>query len=164
MRYQKGFTFIELILYVSIITIMLTAIVPFGWKTIINSTKSTVQQELYSQGRFVSEKIKYEIRKASGISSVSSNSIFLTNFFPDTSTVIDFQNGKARISKNGAVFVDLNSDNTNITNLIFTNYTSSDQKTKNIGFIFTISSNFPNVRQEYKDTITLKGNAEVRSN
>ncbi|MBI2049368.1 type II secretion system protein [Candidatus Roizmanbacteria bacterium] len=161
---SKGFTFVELILYVSIVTIMLTAIVPFGWSAIASGVKSSVQQEVYSQARFVSERLKQEIRQASGITNVSTNSISLTNLPPDTNTDIDLSSGKIRINKNGTGFVNLNSDNTSITNLVFTNYSSVDQKTKHIGFELTIASNYSGQRQEYNETVTLRGSAEARSN
>lgn len=161
---NKGFTFIELILYVSIVTIMLTAIVPFGWSTVTSGVKSSVQQEVYTQARFVSEKLKQEIRQASGITIVNPNSISLTNFSPDTTTVIDLISQKVRINKNGTVAVNLNSDDTNVTSLVFTNFSSLDQKTKHIGFTFTIASNYSGQRQEYNETVTLQGSAEVRSN
>ena len=161
---SKGFTFIELILYIAIVTIMLTAIVPFGWSIVTSGVKSSTQQEAYSQTRYVSERIKYEIRQASGILNVNPNSISLTNFSPDTNTVIDLSSGKVRINKNGTGAINLNSDDTNVTSLVFTNYTSPDQKTKHIGFILTIASNYSGQRQEYNETVTLRGSAEVRSN
>ncbi len=163
-KIDAGFTFIELILYVSIVTLMLTAIVPFGWNAIVSATKSSVQQEVYSQARFLSERLKYEIRNASGITSVGTNSISLTNFSPDTSTLIDLDSGKIRINKNGAGAVNLNSDDTNVTSLTFTNYTSSDNKTKHIEFNFTISTSYTGARQEFKESVTIQGSGEVRSN
>ena len=161
---SRGFTFIELILYISIVTIMLTAIVPFGWSVITSGVKSSVQQEVYTQSRYVSERLKYEIRQASGITSVNPTSISLTNFSPDTTTVINLVSGKVQINKNATGAVNLNSDDTNVSSLAFTDYTSTDQKTKHIGFTFTISSNYSGQRQEYNETVTLRGSAEVRSN
>ena len=159
-----GFTFIELILYISIVTIMLTAIIPFAWNIIGSGVKSSTEQEVFSQARYVSERLKYEIRRASGITSVGATSISLTNFSPDTTTVIDLFSEKARINKNGTGAVNLNSDDTKVTDLTFTDYTSLDQKTKHIGFTLTISSNYSGQRQEFKETVTLRSSAEVRSN
>ncbi|MBI2019932.1 type II secretion system protein [Candidatus Daviesbacteria bacterium] len=162
---QKGFTFIEIILYVVIVSIMMAALIPFAWDVIGGASKSGAQQEVFSQARFVSERIKYEIRNASGITSVGASSISLTNFSPDTTTVIDLSGGKIRINKNGAGAVNLNSDDTNVTNLTFTNYTSGDNKTKHIQFSFTIDDNYGSSRQEYDVPVqTIQGSAEVRSN
>ncbi len=161
---RNGFTFIELILYISIVVIMLTAIVPFGWSTITSGVKSSVQQEVYSQARFVSEKLKQEIRNANGINSVSAATIDL-NTSTNSTTVIDINGGKIRIRYGaGGTPINLNSDDTNVTSLVFTNYSSADNKTKHIGFTLTISSNYAGQRQEYNETITLRGSAEVRNN
>ena len=160
---NRGFTFIELILYVSIVTIMLTAIIPFAWNIIGSGAKSGTQQEVFSQARFVSERLKQEIRSANGINSVSATSISL-NTPTDPTTVIDLLAGKVRIKYGAASVINLNSDGTNVTSLVFTNYTSADNKTKHIGFTLTITSNYSGSRQEYKETVTLRGSAEVRSN
>ena len=165
---ERGFTFIELILYISIVTIMLSALIPFAWNVIGGGVKSGVEQEVYSQARYVSERIKYEIRQASGITSVDATSISLTNFPPDTTTVISLSSGKMQINKNGAGAVNLNSDDTIITtvgDVIFTDYRSADNKTKHIGFTFIIDGNFGSSRQEYQiSALTMEGSAEVRSN
>jgi len=159
-----GFTFIELILYISIVTIMLSAIIPFAWSIIGSGAKSATEQEVFSQARYVSERIKYEIRQASGITNVSATSVSLTNFSPDTTTVIDLFSEKARINKNGTGAVNLNSDDTKVTDLTFTDYTSTDNKTKHIGFILTIEQAGSSQRQEFKETVTFRSSAEVRSN
>lgn len=165
---NKGFTLIELILYVAIITIVMGALIPFAWNVIEGSAKSGVEQEVSSQARYVSERIKYEIRRASGITSVSATSISLTNFSPDTTTIISLSGGKMQINKNGTGPVNLNSDDTTITTVggvIFTDYQSADAKTKHIQFTFTIDDNYTGSRQEYDaPAITVESSAELRSN
>lgn len=164
-RVQAGFTLIELILYMAIITIVLGALIPFAWDIIGGSVKSSAEQEVSSQGRYVSERIKLEIRDASGITSVAAGTISLTNFSPDTTTVIDLSGGKIRVNKNGSGAINLNSDDTSVTALTFTNYTSADNKTKNIQFNFTIDDNYGSSRQEYQvPPITVQSSAELRSN
>src|SRR6267154_1335652 len=75
---EKGFTFVETILYVSIVSIILTALIPFAWDIIETGNQSAVQQEVSSNARYISEEIKYQIRNASGINSVTSSSISLS--------------------------------------------------------------------------------------
>lgn len=170
MKIQRGFTFIELILYIGIVSIVLTALVGFAWDVIGGSVKSGAQQEVFSQARFVSEKIKYEIRNASGITSVGTTSISLTNFAPDTTTVIDLSGGKMTINKNGAGAVNLNSNDTAITcpgapAACFTSYTSTDNKTKHVQFVFIMDDNYGGLRQEYEvPAITVEGSGELRTN
>jgi len=164
MKTERGFTFIELILYVAILTIILSAIVPFAWSAIETGVKSAVQQEVNANTRYISERIKYEIRRANNITSVSANSISLTNFSPDTTTVIDLSSGNVRINKNGTGVVNLNSANTVINSLTFTNYTSGGNQTKHIQFVITVAASFAAARQEYQDSVVTESSAEVRSN
>lgn len=169
MRVQFGFTLIELILYMALVSIILSALVPFALDIIGGSTKSSVQQEVFSQGRFVSERIKNEIRQASGITTVGNTTLTLTNFSPDTNTVISLTGGKMTVNKNGLGAVDLNSNDTIIScplNVCFTNYSSTlDSKTKHVQFKFTIDDNFGSSREEYQvPAVDFEGSAEVRSN
>src|SRR4051812_5118004 len=55
---QAGFTLIELILYIVLLTMMLTTLIPFAWNVIEGGVKVSVEQEVYSQARYVSERIK----------------------------------------------------------------------------------------------------------
>ena len=173
---QTGFTFIELILYVSIVTIMLTSIIPFAWSIIGSGVKSSTQQEVFSQARYVSERLKYEIRNATGIDVASSNfdvnlannssqKLRLTEQSPVNTLDISVTTaGQAQLDPGNDVPYTINSTDTKVTDLTFTNYTSSDNKTKHIGFTLTIISNYSGSRQEFKETVTLQSSAEVRSN
>jgi len=166
LEFSDGFTFIEIILYVSIVSIVLAALVPVAWNVIGGSAKSSAQQEVFSQTRFISEKIKYEIRNADSINSVAATSLSLDP--PGTAndpTIIDLSGGKLRIKLGAASAVDLNSTDTTITSLTFTDYTSADTKTKHVQFVFTIDDNFGSTRQEYDvPAQTIEGSAELRSN
>lgn len=164
---SKGFTLIELILYISIVTIMVSAIVPFAWNIIGSGTKSSTEQEVNSAARYVSERIKWEIRDATGINSVAATSISLaksnTSLNP---TVIDLSGGKIRITQGpfGTPY-NLNSDDTTVTSLTFTNYTSLDNKTKHIQLTLTIDDAYGSSRQEYNvAAVTIESSAEMRSN
>ena len=169
MKTERGFTFIELILYVSIVTIILSAIVPFAWSAVETGVKSAVQQEVNANARYVSERIKYEIRNANSITSIfntscSDNRIEL-NTTTNAITVIDIAGGKIRIRYGAAgTPVNLNSDNTNVNCLTFTNYTSGDNKTKHIQFVITVAASFAAARQEYQDSVVVESSNEVRSN
>ncbi len=162
---QKGFTLIELILYIALVTIILSALVPFAWNTVETGVKSAVQQEVNSNVRYMSERIKYEIRNATGINSVAATSISLATSVSGTNpTVIDLSGGNIRIKQGSGSTVNLNSANTVINSLTFTNYTSGDGKTKHIQFIITVAASFAAARQEYQDSVVVESSGEVRSN
>lgn len=106
-RSQAGFTFVEAIIYVSIISIMLTALIPFTWNIVEGGTKSATQEEVSSQARTISERIKYEIRNAVAITSVSSSVLTLCENSSNCSlaanqTVITFTGSSVTINQAGA--------------------------------------------------------------
>ena len=70
-KQQSGFTFIEIILYFALVAIVMSAIIPFAWNVIGGSVKSSIQQEVFANARYVSEIIKYEVRNSTGINSVT---------------------------------------------------------------------------------------------
>lgn len=160
----------ELIIYIAIVTIVLSSLVQFAWNAIGSGVKSNTQQEVYATARYISERIKYEIRNSEGINTGSS--VFDTNpgilslikNAPTNPTIFDVSGGNIRIKQGAASAVNLNSADTTVTNLIFTNYTSADNKTKHVGFTLTVESNYNSTRQEYNESITLRSSAEVRSN
>lgn len=173
-RRQAGFTLVELILYISIVTIMLSALIPFAWNIIQTSVKSSTQEEVSSAGRYLSERLKYEIRNANDLD--TANSDFDVNLASnpsakitlldttDTPLVFSVLNGTVGLTRGIWFPVTLNSSNTQVTNLTFTNYTSSDNKTKNIGFTITLTTGTSGQRSEYQATMQLRGNSEIRSN
>lgn len=174
---SKGFTFIELILYISIVTIMLSAIIPFAWNIIGTSAKSSAEQEVFSQARYVSERVKYEIRAASGIDAASSNfdvnlasnpsqKLRLTEESPvNTLDISVTAAGQVQLDPGNDAAYTINSSDTKVTDLTFTNYTSTDNKTKHIQFTFTIDDAYGSSRQEYNvPAVTIESSVEVRSN
>lgn len=162
---SAGFTLIELLLYVSIFTIMIGALIPFAWNVIGSSVKSATQQEVFTQARSVSERIKYEIRNASGITSVTATVLTLTTSNAATNpTVIDLSSGKIRIKQGSGAVTNLQSNNTTASALTFTNYTSGDNKTKHVGFAFTMQATFGSANYQYTESTSVQSGAEVRSN
>lgn len=162
-----GFTYLELIIYIAILVIIMTTLIPFAWNVIEGGVKNATEREVYSQGRYVSERIKYEIRNANGINSVSPTQISLSTDDPATNpTIITSASGGITIQQGAGSPIVLNSQDTTVTSLAFTNYTSSDNKTQNIQFTFTIAARYAGAgnRQEYQGSTTLEGAAEVRSN
>jgi competence protein ComGC len=170
---QKSFTLIELLLYLAIVTVVLTSLVLFAWNIIETGAKSGNQEMVTSEAKMLSEKIGYQIRNANDINIASSNfgvnlattpgnKISLANNAPNNPTLIDALNGQARITLGASAAVTLNSTNTNLTNLTFINYTSVDGKTKNLQYTLTLQSKYPSHGNVY-ESVTLENAAEVRS-
>lgn len=160
-----GFTLLELILYLAIVTIVMSALIPFAWSIITSGAKNSTQQHVFSQARFVSEKIRWSIRNATNINSVTATSISLaTSDLGTNPTVFDLSGGQIRITLAGGTPINLLANNTTAANLTFTNLSSVDNKTKNILYSLTLEANFGSAGHEYQETTTIEGAAELRSN
>ena len=66
---KRGFTFIEMLLYMGIVSFILTAIVSFAWSIIYLGEKNNTQQEISAAARLISERLTREIRNAQAIGS-----------------------------------------------------------------------------------------------
>jgi type II secretory pathway pseudopilin PulG len=94
----KGFSLIELILYVALLMIIVTGLVTYGVDVVLIRTKVRVEQEVIANARLVSKRINLEIRDASALTSVGSQSITLANSDASKNpTVIAFANGRVTI-------------------------------------------------------------------
>lgn len=169
---NRGFTYIEAILYIAIISLMLTALIPFTWNIVESGSKSSMQQEVGGNARYISERIKYEVRNALGINSgtcvtPTSTSIFLCETGGScltNPTIIKFSSPNISIQNKGAVAVNLNSNDVIISNFTCSNNTSSDNKTKNISFSFTVSQANTSSRSDFQYSIPVATSVEVRGN
>lgn len=151
--------------YVALLTTMLVTLIPFAWSIVEGGVKNSTQQETFSQARYVSERLKYEIRNATGITFVSATQITLTTATPATNpTVIDVLSGNMRIKQGTGSAINLNSNNSTVSAVTFTNLSSSDGRSKHIAFHFTVSANFSAVGQAYQESTVEEGSAEVRNN
>ncbi|MDD5083954.1 MAG: prepilin-type N-terminal cleavage/methylation domain-containing protein [Candidatus Moranbacteria bacterium] len=171
---RRGFTFIEVLLYMGIVSLMLTAIVSFAWVIIDAGVKSATQQEVYATTRYVSERLMYEIRNAAGIdvsdfdvnlASDETKNCSLAQEGTSESLRIFVSNNQVFMRLPSLEIVPLQSTDTKVTNLTFTDYSSGDSKAKYVGFVLTVESNYPGAagRQEYQESVTIRSGVEVRS-
>jgi len=172
---KKGFTLIEVLLYIAIVTIIMSAFIIFAWNAVILGAKNNTQQELFAQGRIVSERILSEIRNATDINTGTSNfdvdlatnatyQLSIADTAPNNPTIFTVVSGTLMVKQGAAAAIALHSTTIKVTSLVFTNYSSSDGKTKNVGYVLTLAQTSTSASQEYKGTITLDSSAEVRSN
>jgi len=165
LKIDTGFTLIEAILYVSIITVILTALIPFTWNIIEIGSQSAIEQEVSSNARYISEQLKYQIRNASGINSVTSSSISLSETISALNpTVITWTAPNITIKQGAGATIQLNSNDTNISSFTFTNNTSGTNSTKNISFVFTAQQAYTGPRRDFSFSVTAQSSAELRSN
>jgi type II secretory pathway pseudopilin PulG len=175
-RGNSGFSFIELILYISILTIMMGGLTTYALNIIGSAEKSSTQQELSSAGRYISSRLDYEIRRTQLINTGTSNfgvnlasnpanQISLQGAAPDNPVIINVNaSGQVLVKLGAAAAKAINSTDTKVTNLTFTNNTSVDGKTKNITYQLTVQQAATTTRQEFTGTVSLRSSVELRAN
>lgn len=164
----KAFTLIELLLYVTISSLVILAITGFSWNLFLTRVRARTQQEVNQNLRLAADRISFEIRNATSINSVSASSISLNaSESARTPTVIDLSGGQIRLGQGSSGSCPstspcpLTSNLVNVSNLSFTNL-SSNSASLHLRFSFTLFKN--NGRPEYHYNQTYTGSAELRSN
>lgn len=161
----NGFTLVEMILYIAIVSIFMTGLVYFTWDVIYGRVKSFVHQEVNQNTRFASKRILFEIKNASGVNVISASSISLGTADPARNpTVIDVSGGRIRIGYGNSGNCPtsnpcyLTSNRVN-SSLLFTDLSFGNSS--NIKFVLTASSTGD--RQEYEKSETYESSVELRS-
>lgn len=129
---MKGFTLIELIIYVAIATTILSLLIGFLWNIVFGNIKITANLEVQQNARFAMIKISQEIKKAVGVNSPQPDSppaAFLSLIMADPNlnpTVFDIIDGKLRITQGSYQPQELTSDQVIVSDLKFSNLSYPD--------------------------------------
>lgn len=168
--HAKGFTLIELILYMGLISIFLVGLVQFYRSVIILRTRSRVAQEVTHNVQLAGKRLAYEIRSASAINTINSTSLCLASTDPaHNPTYLYVSGNRLRIGWGGGSLTCTNLTNdypltsslVNISGFNFQNL--SNTVTKNIQYSFIVSYASTNQRKEWTKSEVVSGSAEVRS-
>jgi len=81
---HSGLTLIEVIIYITIVSSILTVAVFFAWDIIGGQTKSYVITEINQNSRFILEKIAKDFRQATTLNSVTESSVSIDLLNGDT--------------------------------------------------------------------------------
>lgn len=167
---SSGFTLIEVIIYVALVSVFISGAIFFAWDIIYGRVKSQVQIEVNQNLRLASDRISFEIRNADSINSVSGSSLSLSvSDSVRDPTVFDVSGGRLRIGYGGAgpcpitSPCNLTSDLVTVANLTFTDL-SVGIESANVRFTITVASNNPSGRQEWERSQTYSTAVELRSN
>lgn len=162
----EGFTLIELILYIALSSIFMTASVIFAWDVVYGRIRSFVEQEVNQNMRLASKRIAYEIRNASEVNSTGTSLSLAMADSTRNPTVIDVSGGRIRIGYGSSGSCPTTSpcfltDNLVTTSgLSFTDFSSSPNSL-HVRFSFTISKT--GGPDEFQETQTYTSSAELRS-
>lgn len=172
----RAFTLIEVLLYVGIAGIVLASLVGFGWNMIGIGAKSGTHADVVSNARFGSEKLSFFIRESTDIDVPNSNfgvnlatvpgsKVTLRGVVPNDPIVFDVSGGSLRVKIGAGSPVALTSTTIAVSSLVFTNASSADGKTKNIGYEIQLGSvSSGGNRFEYTSSTAIRSSAELRSN
>jgi len=161
MKKQSGFTFIELILYITLVSIFITSAVYFAWDIIYGQIRSGVQQAVSENIRATAQRIQAEIRNSQGIINLTPTSLELNNGSLG-STIVVFNGDEVEITQGGESYP-LTSTQVEVTELLFFDRSAPDESSKNIEFTLTVRYKNPGQRKEMMETQTLQTSAEIRS-
>jgi len=170
MKRRNGFTLIEMILYIGIVSIILGGVVQIAWNALYGQVKAQVIEQVNYAARFVGKRMLYEIRNATAINSVSATDLCLassdsirnpTHIYLSGSTIRIGWGGGGTTCLATTNDVALTGTNVTVSNLAFTNLTSGIL-TRHIQFTYTVSSSATSGRQEYKWSQQYEGSAELR--
>ncbi|MEI6690573.1 MAG: prepilin-type N-terminal cleavage/methylation domain-containing protein [bacterium] len=165
---QKGFTFIELILYIAILTVIAISSTELAINLVSTRSKSRVQENVAYNSRFATKRIIYELRRATGITSISPSDLCLVN--PDTvynptriylvGSVIYLGWGGGGACTSTTNNVALTSNGVNISNLVFNN--GSTGSSFQVDFAFNINGSGNILRKEWSYASVASGSGQLR--
>ena len=122
---ERGFTMVEIIIYIAIVAMVSTSFISFYLSTSNIGTKSFTLSESRSNERVLEELIRYHVRNATSITSPTkqstTTSIVLMLKGNSTTTSI-FNLGGIVYAKTGATSTAMTTDESYISNLAFFNY------------------------------------------
>lgn len=114
---RPGFTLVEILIYVSIITATLLVFTNFVFDVTRNIAASKEKQELHQNARLVIERISQDIRSASQITAINAHGLSLID---GAGQSISYQqNATTIIWSNGVTNASLTSGTVEVTNLSF---------------------------------------------
>lgn len=164
---QKGFTLMEVLVYLAVLAIIIASVSSFLVWAIKSNTKARAMREVLDNARRVMEIMVYETRGASSIYTPTSTSTQLslqtTRYLPPGDEVgyIDFylcQETTLCFKKDSENPIALTSDSVEVDNLEFIQIATSSVQI-NLGIIFKNPQNRP----EYEASIDLSSTVSIRA-
>ncbi len=164
---SKGFTLIEIMVYLALVSGILITATTFAWSVINSRTKAFTIQEVEQNGRYITQKIVGIIQEANSITlpTIGNTTGNLTLVMDDGGTE------NISINLNGEILewqqdvgptILLNSDQVRVTKMEFTNLSSVNDRSRNIKLVMTVEHINPNNRNEWKYIETFETTVELR--
>lgn len=156
----RGFTLIELIVYIALVSLFVTSAIFFTWDVIYGREKAYQNQLIEQNIRIALARVAYEIRRATNVQSVSANQIVLDS--NGSSTIITHLSGRVEITSGGNGPYNLTSNQVEVTDLTFSNLSSTNNNSKNISISMTIRQSQAAVSGQLTAQIRASHSAELK--
>ena len=164
-----GFTLIETLVYIGILSIVVTVIFSFLVWSVRSATKIKVMRETSDNARRAMEIMVYEIKEARNIYTPTSTSTQLSlktiHYLPtgENTTYIDFYicGTQLCLKKESQSPIALTSDNVEVNNLVFTPVVTG--QIPSVQIELKINYKNPSGRPEYQASADLKSTASLRN-
>lgn len=157
---KKGFTLIELIIYLAIVSTVLVSISYLIIEIISGQTRAIAFQEVNQNIRFISQIVTKDIREAEAIGSLSADSMTLT--MPGDDIIYTFEPVDLTLTRQLGVSAAevLNTDRVEATGTF--SDLSFTTRSANVGVELIIEYKNPDNLQDYKASTTVNFSSELR--
>lgn len=157
-RNKKGFTLVELLLYMGILSILLTVTLQMFGSVFELQLESQATSSVDVDGRFIMSRFNYDIGKTQTIISPASNgasSSALTVSVNSQNLTYSLSNGNLTLLNAGTGTTDqLNSNETKVSNLSFLRLEGDSSGKDLVQMSFTLTSEV--IRKTSKDVVTFQ--------
>lgn len=156
---NKGFSLIELIIYIGLVSVILLSITSFLFTLLNARARNEVITEVGQQGVFVMQKITQTVRNAQTINAPTPGTAGVALSL--NSAVFDLANEALRVARNGNTPVDLTNSRIIVSDLSFNNLS----RTGTPGLVrvqFTLSHKNPGAKALFEYSKTFYGSASLR--
>lgn len=165
---KKGFTLVELIIYVAMIGVVVIGFLNFGLNVIYTGEKSEIRQEVQRNATYALQRVLSKIKEANAVNAGSSTfdshpgvlSLEMEDSAVDP-TVFDISGGILRMTEGVSSPVNLIPAELEATNLVFSNLSVSG-RTSNIKIELTARHRNYNVSNLAEAEMVIEGSASIR--
>jgi prepilin-type N-terminal cleavage/methylation domain-containing protein len=166
---KKGFTLIEMLLYITILAMMVGVTAGFVMMMFSTRVKSVVVSEVENQGDQTMDMILSSIRLGTAINSPTigtsgSSASFNVVNGASSPTLFDLTSGAIRIKEGAGAYTNITSSRVNVTSLNFQNLSQTGSPTPPgvVRVTFTLQHINSGGKNEYDYTETFIGTASLR--
>jgi len=157
---RSGFTLIELMIYLAIVSIMLVSISYLILDIIGGQTKSYAKSEVNQNLRFIANHLNKDIRSAQAIGSLTADTLILT--LPGEDITYNFDSGSKNITRQlgGGEAVNLNSNQIEVAGTFID--LSYNSRSKNIEIHLNVNYKNPDNLPDHKASTSADFSVELR--